>query len=502
MGYFLGYFQGQCREQPIHTMIKFSYLLQALVGEAKHTAAQFQVIEGNYQLVVEALIRKYGRDTSIAEDLLQRLETCKAEDTSTKQRSNLVELITAILTQLTVKGQDVNQRLVLNLVLRKFNSDIRIRALGRRERLNSIEEWTWPVLQKDLIVPVQEPQHSWQGISYALAVHHTPTCRNQSLPTGNRPQNNQERPRWQQATQPRPQPVQSSGNQRQPTTRRQTQTTLRQANQNVITFEEERNQQDKSDSEDESQVCQISGEKNHKGVLLLTGAALIKGPNACKQVRVLMDTGSELSFIDAKLVDELHLKVEGRTMLRLKTFGTKVAKEEEHRIAEVCMVDREGITHKCQLFDSSVITIKVNKPQLTAEDLQHIEENSIQLSSLPEDCDKPRVLLGCDHLWEMVEGGKHRLPSGLRLINTKFGYMVSGKKKPSSTEEENANVLQMEASKEEQDIWDNYWKIESSGTNEYTGTEKNEETMTDEKVMKKSKETIVKRPDGYYVRLP
>ncbi|KHJ93420.1 hypothetical protein OESDEN_06675 [Oesophagostomum dentatum] len=209
-----------------------------------------------------------------------------------------------------------------------------------------------------------------------------------------------------------------------------------------------------------------------------------------------MDTGSGLSFVDAKLVDELQLKVEGKTTLRLKTFGTKVAKEEEHRVVEVCMIDREGITHKCQLFDSPVIACKVNKPQLTAEDLQYIKENSIQLSTLPDDYNKPRILLGCDHLWEMVEGGKHRLPSGLHLINTKFGYMVSGKKKPSSAEEENPAVLQTETSQEKQDIWDNYWKMESSGTNEYTGTEKDEKNMTDEKVMKKFKETIVKKPDG------
>ncbi|KHJ97741.1 hypothetical protein OESDEN_02274 [Oesophagostomum dentatum] len=166
------------------------------------------------------------------------------------------------------------------------------------------------------------------------------------------------------------------------------------------------------------------------------------------------------------------------------------------------MVDRERITHKCQLFDSSVITTKVNKPQLTKEDLQYTEERSIQLSSVPEHHDKPRVLLGYEYLWEVVKGGKLRLPSGLHLINTKFGYMVSGKKKPSSAEEENANVLQTEASKGEQDIWDNYWKTESSGTNEYIGTEKNEKIMTDEEVMKEFKETTVKRPDGHHVRLP
>ncbi|VDM85987.1 unnamed protein product [Strongylus vulgaris] len=44
--------------------------------------------------------------------------------------------------------------------------------------------------------------------------------------------------------------------------------------------------------------------------------------------------------------------------------------------------------------------------------------------------------------------------------------------------------------------------MESSGTEEYTGTEKEEKKMLDDRILKKFKETTVKRPDGYYVRLP
>ncbi|KIH44063.1 hypothetical protein ANCDUO_25923 [Ancylostoma duodenale] len=52
------------------------------------------------------------------------------------------------------------------------------------------------------------------------------------------------------------------------------------------------------------------------------------------------------------------------------------------------------------------------------------------------------------------------------------------------------------------ETWDRYWNMESSSIEEYTGTEKAEKQMLDEKIMKRFKETILKRPDGYYVRLP
>ncbi|CAJ0591028.1 unnamed protein product [Cylicocyclus nassatus] len=107
-GSFWAIFQVTVDEQPIPTMIKFNYLLQSLVGEARQTAAQFQVVEASYQLVIEALKKKYGEDASIIEDLLMQLETTKAEGLSTKLQANLLERITAILTQLAAKGQDTD----------------------------------------------------------------------------------------------------------------------------------------------------------------------------------------------------------------------------------------------------------------------------------------------------------------------------------------------------------------------------------------------------------
>ncbi|EYC37587.1 hypothetical protein Y032_0777g2270 [Ancylostoma ceylanicum] len=89
----------------------------------------------------------------------------------------------------------------------------------------------------------------------------------------------------------------------------------------------------------------------------------------------------------------------------------------------------------------------------------------------------------------------------MHLIFTKFGHTISERKnKPVS--KDYSHVLQTETRQEEMETWDRYWKMESSCTEEYTGTEKAEKQMLDEKIMKRSKKTILKRPDEYYVRLP
>nr|CDJ83929.1 reverse transcriptase [Haemonchus contortus] len=85
----------------------------------------------------------------------------------------------------------------------------------------------------------------------------------------------------------------------------------------------------------------------------------------------------------------------------------------------------------------------------------------------------------------------------MHVIDTKFGHMVSGRQ--TTKPEGDCNVQQLH---EEVDTWDNYWRMESSGIDEYTGPEKVEKQINEEKVMKRFKETIVKKDDGYYVRLP
>ncbi|XGW15865.1 hypothetical protein V3C99_001375, partial [Haemonchus contortus] len=133
-------------------MMKFNYLLQSLVGEARQTAAQFEVIEENYPIVIDLLKKKYGSNSLIIEELLAQLEQIRADGSNTRQQANLLERVTALLMQLSTKGQDINHRLILNMVLRKFNGDIQAKALEKRENLEDINQWTWSTLRQHLSV--------------------------------------------------------------------------------------------------------------------------------------------------------------------------------------------------------------------------------------------------------------------------------------------------------------------------------------------------------------
>ncbi|VDO34697.1 unnamed protein product [Haemonchus placei] len=55
---------------------------------------------------------------------------------------------------------------------------------------------------------------------------------------------------------------------------------------------------------------------------------------------------------------------------------------------------------------------------------------------------------------------------------------------------------------EEKDKWDNFWILKSVGREEFTGKEKEARTELDAKVWERFNNTVQRRPDGYYVRLP
>ncbi|KHJ99038.1 hypothetical protein OESDEN_00968 [Oesophagostomum dentatum] len=241
-------------------------------------------------------------------------------------------------------------------------------------------------------------------------------------------------------------------------------TTTTTAHQNAIIHEDEGTNVD--DQKEASVVNNVTAKDRTMDPVLLTGTTTILAKNGSKPVRVLLDTGSQLSFIDSKFVAELELPVVNESKLRVKTFGSNRINEEFHRIVEVNLLDMDKGIHKFHLFDSPTITSHTILPPLTMEDLRVIQSKGIQLSSQLNDHRKPpQILLGCDQMWDMIENSIEKLPSGLHLIGTKFGHMISGRQQHLPEQIQNAVLLtEVEEKDQELEMFDKYWSLESSRT--------------------------------------
>uniref|UniRef100_A0A1I7WYP6 DUF1758 domain-containing protein n=1 Tax=Heterorhabditis bacteriophora TaxID=37862 RepID=A0A1I7WYP6_HETBA len=116
----------------------------------------------------------------------------------------------------------------------------------------------------------------------------------------------------------------------------------------------------------------------------------------------------------------------------------------------------------------------------------------------------PQILLGCDQLWTLwsSNGSQTVLPSGLRLIPIKLGYIITGLQHEKTVIAPHViTLLCYQPDSDDRDIWKRFWTMDSLGVNEFHGPDSIERNTTNERVWQQFRETIQLREDGYYVRL-
>ncbi|KJH40164.1 zinc knuckle [Dictyocaulus viviparus] len=120
---------------------------------------------------------------------------------------------------------------------------------------------------------------------------------------------------------------------------------------------------------------------------------------------------------------------------------------------------------------------------------------------------QPEIILGCGHLFSLLGKGsvrKKTLPSGLLLISSRLGNLIAGEEDYTSSD--NSTVLfrktKDSTNEVEEQSWEEFCTFESTGIHEYTGPTSKERELENAAIWKQFEETIEKRDDGYYVKLP
>ncbi|XGW10144.1 hypothetical protein V3C99_011987 [Haemonchus contortus] len=256
--------------------------------------------------------------------------------------------------------------------------------------------------------------------------------------------------------------------------------------------------------------------KDHEQVSLLTGCAQVWNTvhTKWKEVEILFDTGADRSFISEALAQDLGLDTSRGRVLTMYTFGSKDPKTAQSTLTNLNIWDTEGHQYSLSLYTAQNLTGTSKATRLSKEDMDFITYHGIRLSRPSQgDESRPQILLGCDQLWTFLESTSPRytLPSGLQLIPSKFGYLLTGMKSPpfGTAGEPNSNTTNLTIVAntilnfdDDLDRWDRYWTIDSSGICEFTGAKDAEKDAVNAQVSKFFDDTIQRRPDGYYVRLP
>ncbi|XGW33995.1 hypothetical protein V3C99_018050 [Haemonchus contortus] len=226
----------------------------------------------------------------------------------------------------------------------------------------------------------------------------------------------------------------------------------------------------------------IDRKAEQRTVLLLTGVAKVKDTyrDQWKDVEILLDTGADQSFISNDLARELGIKSEYQTKLTVYTFGSDKPRRTMCEWTNLDVWDQKGVKHSLRLLTTPILTTQQKSAQLNEEDLAFVAQHKIILSK-PLDMKKsmPQILIGCDQLWDLLDvpSPRYKLPSGLQLLPSKLGYLLTGqqsykvsKNEPTKTCKNSVAVMNsITEFDEELEQWDKYWRIDSAGMDELQG---------------------------------
>ncbi|VDL71412.1 unnamed protein product [Nippostrongylus brasiliensis] len=164
---------------------------------------------------------------------------------------------------------------------------------------------------------------------------------------------------------------------------------------------------------------------------LPTGELTVMDPTTrqLRKIPVLLDSGAEFSFIDTSLVEELRLPSLGSTKLRICTFGSNRVQECVSDKISLETWDDSGRPHSLKLFTYTGLTTTLKTPPLLEEDIAYINTLKIPFNLAKQSNPvKPQILLGSDQLWQLIKQDQTHipLPSGLHLLPTHLGHMLTG----------------------------------------------------------------------------
>eukprot|EP00794_Sanderia_malayensis_P001256 gene1256-biopygen483 len=147
--------------------------------------------------------------------------------------------------------------------------------------------------------------------------------------------------------------------------------------------------------------CTGSGER----VALQTALASVNG-NRESRVRVLFDSGSHKSFIWAKAVDRLGLRLTRRERLSVRAFGsseTDVKMRDVVKIALAPLGQWKSVNVECFVVDD-ISCIANEHLEVVKKDFSHLNKLWFSDVSRNEEVLTVDVLIGADELWSFQDG--------------------------------------------------------------------------------------------------
>ncbi|UYV77957.1 hypothetical protein LAZ67_15003031 [Cordylochernes scorpioides] len=174
-------------------------------------------------------------------------------------------------------------------------------------------------------------------------------------------------------------------------------------------------------------VASLSSQACTGQVLLMTTVALLRGPNASKRVRILLDSGSQFSYIKQSLVWSVGIERKGEITIAKSLFGGNKIGEEKHG---KFMLELENLGNKrdvihIEALDQRKICDAI--PPLPKGDwLEKLKIKGIILSQDNFKGQEIDILIGANYLGMILTGKIVQVEADLTAVETKLGWTLMG----------------------------------------------------------------------------
>ena len=169
-------------------------------------------------------------------------------------------------------------------------------------------------------------------------------------------------------------------------------------------------------------------------VLMQTATATISDTsgNQSMPIRMILDSGSQRTYITEKLAKNLKLKLSPIEKVTVATFGSDKVKLIKYRPTKLQISLRDGSLMPVEASVVPHITGKLSRIPLNTEDLTFLKNEGWEpklADSLPTDSELTSVdlLIGNDYYFDLLMSKKMEFGGGLFLFQSKLGWILGGR---------------------------------------------------------------------------
>ncbi|UYV84726.1 hypothetical protein LAZ67_X003222 [Cordylochernes scorpioides] len=174
-------------------------------------------------------------------------------------------------------------------------------------------------------------------------------------------------------------------------------------------------------------IASLSSQACTGQVLLMTTVALLRGPNASRRVRILLDSGSQFSYIKQSLVWSVGIERKGEITIAKSLFGGNKIGEEKHG---KFMLELENLGNKREVIHIEALDqrkICDAIPPLPKGDwLEKLKIKGIILSQDNFKGQEIDILIGANYLGMILTGKIVQVEADLTAVETKLGWTLMG----------------------------------------------------------------------------